>query len=111
MELIRRHGPDITVMCIAESFVEVGPDLLDGIDDNWEKGHFNGDLLITNAESDFDEDNYTDLQEYLNYSNGELDPDGNSYHPEVTNAPAGTGYENSVTGALPVLLQFLLLDD
>lgn len=61
----------------------------DGIDDNWETTYF-GNLTTADASSDFDNDGYTDYQEYLNRN--ETDPSDGSYDPKVQNAPGGTGY-------------------
>jgi hypothetical protein len=64
----------------------------DGIYDQWELDHF-GNLTTANAVSDYDNDGYSDLQEYLNtYYPVETDPEGNVYDPKVVNAPGGTGY-------------------
>ena len=63
----------------------------DGIDDHWEILHF-GNLMTTDQNSDFDQDGYTDLQEYLNKLADENDPMGNPYDPKTKNASAGTGY-------------------
>jgi hypothetical protein len=65
---------------------------LNGIEDGWEL-HFFGDLTTATAGSDFDRDYYTDLQEYLNWRNEELDPGGQPYDPTVENAAGGSGYE------------------
>ncbi|MBE0677093.1 MAG: hypothetical protein IH591_20740 [Bacteroidales bacterium] len=58
----------------------------DGIDDAWEIQHF-GNTDVANETSDFDQDGYTDLQEYLN---------GVGYDPKVMNAPGGPGYVNNL---------------
>ncbi|BHH85097.1 hypothetical protein [Desulforhopalus sp. 52FAK] len=72
----------------------------DGIDDDWEI-EYNPDGLGINddgvldyftATGDYDNDGYSDYQEYVNAQNGETDPDGGSYNPTVENAPNGTGY-------------------
>ncbi len=63
----------------------------DGIDDAWEIAAF-GNLTTASASTDWDNDGYTDLQEYLNQLAGETDPAGNSYDPKGKNAPGGTGY-------------------
>ena len=65
----------------------------DGIYDQWELDNF-GDLTTADATSDYDQDGYTDLQEYLNaFYPVETDPDGQVYDPvNIHNAPGGTGY-------------------
>lgn len=63
----------------------------DGIEDSWEMTHFNS-LDVADSTSDFDNDGYTDLQEYLNSVALETDPLGADYDPRVANAPGGTGY-------------------
>ncbi|MGR0480856.1 MAG: ELWxxDGT repeat protein [Candidatus Electronema sp. V4] len=65
----------------------------DSIDDAWELEHFK-DLTTADAKSDFDEDSYSDLQEYLNALAGETDPAGSPYNPKEKNAPGGIGYHN-----------------
>jgi hypothetical protein len=64
----------------------------DGIDDGWEMAIF-GDLTTANATSDFDRDGYSDLQEYLNITDGLFDPSGNPYDLTIRNAPGGRGYQ------------------
>ncbi len=63
----------------------------DGIDDNWELKWFSN-LITANQFTDFDNDGYSDLQEYLNNLANEMDPKNNPYNPTVKNAPGGTGY-------------------
>lgn len=41
----------------------------------------------------YDGDGYSDLQEYLNWRNGETDPMDNDYNPKIKNVPNCTGYE------------------
>ena len=57
-------------------------------------------------------DGYTDLQEYLNYTEGRLDPNGNIFDPTIKNAADGYGYnpETDVRRKMvgPIML---LLDD
>ncbi|MEA3358467.1 MAG: cohesin domain-containing protein [Thermodesulfobacteriota bacterium] len=79
----------------------------DGIPDAWEFFYFEN-LTIANQFSDFDKDRYTDIQEFLNQQNNELDPDGNPYNPKQINAPSGTGYIET-TDISSILL--LLLSD
>jgi hypothetical protein len=63
----------------------------DSINDQWEIDNF-GDLTTADATTDYDNDGYSDLQEYLNSSAAETDPQGNPYDPKTVNAPGGTGY-------------------
>ncbi len=63
----------------------------DGIDDDWEEVYFPGDLTELGADTDWDDDGYTDLQEYLNSLSG-LDINGMEWNPTVQNAPNQTGY-------------------
>jgi hypothetical protein len=64
----------------------------DGIYDQWEMDHFTN-LTTADAVSDYDQDGYTDLQEYLNaFYPVETDPNGDVYDPLVKNVPGGTGY-------------------
>nr|WP_321467296.1 RHS repeat domain-containing protein [uncultured Desulfobulbus sp.] len=63
----------------------------DGIEDSWELSYF-ANLDIANSTTDFDKDGYTDIQEYLNFTAGQTDPNGIAYNPTVINAPGGTGY-------------------
>ena len=77
-----------------------------GIDDNWEIRYF-GNLTTATSTSDYDNDGYTDLQEYLNDTANETDPQGAVYDPvNIVNAPGGTGYRYK-SGALPAI--YLLL--
>jgi hypothetical protein len=66
----------------------------DGIHDQWEEFYF-GSLAVASADSDYDNDGYLDVQEYLNWAAGENDPYGQLYDPKVANAPGGTGYSRS----------------
>ncbi len=68
----------------------------DGIDDNWEILWF-GDLTTASNMTDFDKDGYSDLQEYLNASAGETDPEGNVYNLVVRNSPEGTGFIENIS--------------
>ena len=63
----------------------------DAIADTWEMTHF-GNLTSVDGTTDYDQDGYTDLQEYLNDKGGETDPQGGEYDPKTINAPEGTGY-------------------
>jgi hypothetical protein len=84
----------------------------DGIDDDWERAHVppgtpqGSELDVFTATGDYDNDGYSDLQEYLN--RGENDPAGNAYDPTVRNAPGGTGYvpvESTILMFIPVIIQ------
>ncbi len=78
----------------------------DGIDDDWERRYFSN-LITADAGSDFDEDGYSDRQEYLNSLAGQKDPQGAEYDPKVRNAPGGTGYAGraSFLPAVKLLLE------
>ncbi|MDU9049919.1 MAG: cohesin domain-containing protein [Candidatus Electrothrix sp. Rat3] len=73
---------------IQQEFVDTDND---GIDDNWERSFFNA-LTSLSGTGDFDQDGYSDLQEYLNDLAGKTDPQGDPYNPKIQNAPGGTGY-------------------
>ncbi|MCI5142588.1 MAG: DUF5123 domain-containing protein, partial [Candidatus Electrothrix sp. ATG1] len=60
----------------------VGDTDADGIADTWEIEHF-GDLQTADATTDWDNDGYSDLQEYLNRNI--LDGAGNPFDPKVQN--------------------------
>lgn len=79
----------------------------DGIKDEWELYYFDN-LTTADATSDFDRDGYRDLKEYLNYMNGNLDPDGNPFNPTEKNAPGGTGYAAPAPAILPAIYMLLL---
>ncbi|QTA78555.1 EF-Hand calcium-binding site-containing [Desulfonema limicola] len=64
----------------------------DGIDDSWEMTYF-GDLTTADATTDYDQDGYKDVDEYLNSIAGQ-DANGNDYNPNFMNPPGGT---NSTT--------------
>ena len=55
----------------------------DDISDDWENSHF-GNLTTANATSDYDNDGYSDKQEYLNGTD-----------PKTQDSPDGTGYNSS----------------
>lgn len=84
------YSPDIVngSVSVQEGFADTDND---GIDDDWEQSFFNN-LTSLSATGDFDQDGYSDLQEYVNDLAGETDPQGDSYNPKVQNAPNGTGY-------------------
>lgn len=77
----------------------------DGMKDSWEIEHF-GNLTVANATTDTDRDGYSDLQEFHNWLNNELDPERAPYNPAIKNAPSGTGYKASTIlwQALPAIL-------
>ena len=74
--------------------VVVGDSDSDGIPDSWERLHAPDgiDLTLFSDTGDYDNDGYSDYQEYLNDLNGETDLSGNLYNPTSPNAPGGTGY-------------------
>lgn len=82
----------------------------DGIEDDWEILHF-GNTDTADELTDYDNDFYTDLQEFLNFQANEKDPKGAYYTPLEKNAPQGTGYNNMKASSgfwqlmLPVILQ------
>ena len=80
----------------------------DGIDDNWELLYVATTDVLT-ATGDYDNDGYSDYQEYLNRN--ELDPSGNPYDPTIANAAGGTGYSepNIDTPAVIPAIKLLLL--
>jgi hypothetical protein len=82
-----------TVVDGSVTFAEI-PDVDgDGIDDNWEIATF-GDLVTADATSDYDQDGYTDKQEWLNKDIN--DPDGNPFDPVGwKNAAGGDGYDDA----------------
>jgi bacillopeptidase F len=85
-------GKGLLDVAAANNLLPITDTNLNGIEDGWEL-HFFGDLTTATAGSDFDRDYYTDLQEYLNWRNEELDPGGQPYDPTVENAAGGSGYE------------------
>lgn len=84
------YSPDIVngTVYIQEGLTDTDND---GIDDDWERSFFNN-LTSLSGTGDFDQDGYSDLQEYVNDLAGETDPQGGAYNPKVQNAPGGTGY-------------------
>ena len=73
----------------------------DGIVDSWEQTYF-GNLTAANATTDYDHDGYTDLVEYLNNAETEMDGNGASFNPKVINAPGGTGYTGNFADSLVI---------
>lgn len=82
----------------------------DGINDNWERSNVLPGtapgiaLTIFSANGDFDNDGYSDLQEYKN--RGIIDPLGARFNPRFFNAAGGTGYSKNAA-ALPATLYLL----
>ncbi len=77
----------------------------DGIADSWEILYF-GDLDTVDGVSDYDNDGYSDMQEYLNYETD--DPDGQTYDPKEVNAANGTGYTPGSKGFWNLILPAIL---
>jgi hypothetical protein len=63
------------------------------------------------GDSDTDGDGYTDMVEYNNLHNGDLDPDGVGFDPTVYNAPGGPGYTGTPGSKSLIPILFLLLHD
>ncbi|MCI5144867.1 MAG: hypothetical protein D3923_04905, partial [Candidatus Electrothrix sp. AR3] len=90
----------------------------DGIDDNWEQLFF-GNLTTADSTSDYDQDGYTDHQEYLNNLHRYIDPRGISFDLSIANEPGGVGYyyEGMADGGhinnktLDIILDILLKRD
>ena len=78
-------------------------DKSDGIDDNWEMNYFQNSSSATFT-SDYDNDGYTDLQEYLYYLRNETDLNGDVFDPTFINAPGGTEDKNILFLVLPAIL-------
>ncbi|CAK8725433.1 Parallel beta-helix repeat (Two copies) [Candidatus Electrothrix laxa] len=81
----------------------------DGIDDYWELLFF-GNLTTADETSDFDQDGYTDLQEYLNNQNHYTDPQGVSFDLSAVNEPGGEGYEEEVVKEKKVTLISIIIN-
>lgn len=80
----------------------------DGIDDNWEMSYTgSSDLTILDDEKDYDNDGYSDYQEYVNYMNGET-IGGAEYDPMTPNEAGGTGYVEPKKPVITPILQLLL---
>jgi hypothetical protein len=60
----------------------------------WEELYFPCDLTVLSTYTDYEGDGYSDLQEYLNQQNSEIDLENAPFNPMVVNAPGGTGYHN-----------------
>ncbi len=71
----------------------------DGMDDDWELLFF-GDLSHDGT-ADSDADGYTDLQEFLNYTQGLTDSSGNIFDPAAFNAAYSPGYNASSASPPP----------
>ena len=96
---------DCTVLAFFREIAALDDSDSDGIDDAWEKFWFN-DLTTADESTDYDNDGYSDLQEFLNWLAGETDPKGEAYNPKVKNAPGGTGYDGR--GHLQAVYKLLL---
>ena len=79
---------DVTILVNGGTVVDSDQD---GIDDAWERLYFD-DLEILSAHTDYDKDGYSDLWEYLNWRDGLVDANGNSFNPKLKNAPHARGY-------------------
>jgi len=86
------YGKGLLNVAAANNLLPITDTNNNGIEDGWEL-FFLGDLEIATATSDFDRDYYTDYQEYWNWRNEELDPEGQPYDPKIANAPGGAGYK------------------
>ncbi len=73
----------------------------DGMDDQWELQYFDS-LGVLTDNGDYDQDGFTDLQEYQNQQAGLTDADGNPFDPTVANA------QGQNPGFLPAVYQLLL---
>lgn len=84
----------------------------DGIADHWEISFF-GNLSTCNGNSDFDNDFYTDLVEYLNWKRNLVDPAGKVFNPKIVNSPNGPGYRVPALGesVISPIINLLLLND
>lgn len=84
---------------LAGSVTFTGADVdSDGIGDDWEQEYF-GNITTASSTSDYDQDGYSDLQEYLN--SDLTDANGDAFDPVTwKNAPGSTGY-NAATRVAP----------
>ncbi len=82
----------------------------DGIDDGWEMTYF-GNLTTASALTDYDQDGYSDLQEYHNQLSGTLDSNGAQFNPTVANTSGGVGYvelhpdSNILKMLIPIIIE------
>jgi hypothetical protein len=108
--------PTHTVTVNSASIV-IDPELVDIdadlIDDTWEKANVpigtTGNLLgVFSKDGDYDEDGYSDYQEYLNRDL--RDPEDGLYDPVEVNTQGGVGYVSPSNGinVLPAILQLML---
>ncbi|MBU1057522.1 MAG: RHS repeat protein [Proteobacteria bacterium] len=67
----------------------------DGIDDNWELFYFPS-LQIADDITDFDQDGYPDLEEYLLWKEGTLDDNGLAFTPLTYNRGEKNPAKNSI---------------
>ncbi|WP_339138386.1 MAG: right-handed parallel beta-helix repeat-containing protein [Candidatus Electrothrix sp. GW3-4] len=83
----------------------------DGIDDHWEQLFF-GTLSTASSTSDYDQDGYSDLQEYLNNLRRHVDPDGAAFDLTGGNEAGGEGYveivEENDASFMTIIINFLL---
>ena len=82
----------------------------DGIDDHWEQLFF-GTLNTADATSDYDQDGYSDVQEYQNNLHRHVDPEGNAFDLTGANKPGGEGYEiveKKEVNFMTIIINFLL---
>ncbi len=83
----------------------------DGIDDHWEQLFF-GNLSTATKTSDYDQDGYSDLQEYQNNLHHAVAPDGTAFDLTGTNTPGGEGYvevvEEKEVSFMSIIINFLL---
>lgn len=84
---------DVTILVNGNTVVDSDQD---GIDDAWERLYFD-DLTTLSAQTDYDKDGYSDLWEYLNWRDGLVDANGNSFNPTLKNAPHARGYQVGVS--------------
>ncbi|WP_136808907.1 hypothetical protein [Desulfosediminicola flagellatus] len=109
--------PAHSVSTVNPASLVISPAILDAdgdkIDDDWEIANVPlgtpGDPLDVFSENgDYDEDGYSDYQEYLNRDS--QDPEGNAFDPTVVNAPGGDGYGMQSDGSAIVPALLIMLD-
>ena len=72
----------------------------DLIPDWWENYYFLGNITLLTTRGDYDDDGYSDYQEYLNRTD-----------PTVKNSAGGPGYKPPGTGSLPAIFLLLLQNE